>query len=151
MYKIKEYEDKYDKKVNSFIISIFVEEYGFEEYRKELEEQCYSEYMEQNGKLWIAIDEDENVVGTIAIKQHNENEAELKRLYVRKDYRGKGLSNELYENLIMQAKENNLKRIFLGTYEKLESAIKFYKKRGFTQIEELDDELNGARYFELYV
>ena len=61
MYKIKEYEDKYDKKVNSFIISIFVEEYGFEEYRKELEEQCYSEYMEQNGKLWIAIDEDENV------------------------------------------------------------------------------------------
>ena len=51
----------------------------------------------------------------------------------------------------MQAKENNLKRIFLGTYEKLESAIKFYKKRGFTQIEELDDELNGARYFELYV
>ena len=151
MYKIKEYEDKYDKKVNSFITSIFVEEYGFEEYRKELEEQCYSEYMEQNGKLWIAIDEDENVVGTIAIKQHNENEAELKRLYVRKDYRGKGLSNELYENLIMQAKENNLKRIFLGTYEKLESAIKFYKKRGFTQIEELDDELNGARYFELYV
>lgn len=151
MYKIKEYEDKYDKKVNSFIISIFVEEYGFEEYREELEEQCYSDYMQDNGKLWIAVDEDENVIGTIAIKQHNENEAELKRLYVRKDYRGKGLSDELYENLIMQAKENNLKRIFLGTYEKLESAIKFYKKRGFTQIEELDDELNGARYFELYV
>ena len=34
MYRIKEYEDKYDKKVNNFVISIFVDEYGFEECRK---------------------------------------------------------------------------------------------------------------------
>ena len=151
MYRIKEYEDKYDKKVNNFVISIFVDEYGFEECRKELEEQCYRDYLQDNGKLWIAINEEEDIMGTIAIKQYNQNEAELKRLYVRKDYRGKGLANELYENFIAQAKENSIKRIFLGTYDKLDSAIKFYKKRGFNQIEELNDELNGARYFELYV
>ena len=42
-------------------------------------------------------------------------------------------------------------RIFLGTYEKLETAIKFYIKRGFKHIDGLDEEENGARYFELYV
>lgn len=34
MYKIKEYEDKYNKNVNDFVISILVDEYGFEQFRE---------------------------------------------------------------------------------------------------------------------
>lgn len=50
-----------------------------------------------------------------------------------------------------EAKSKEFSRIFLGTYDKLESAIHFYLKRGFTQIDELYNEEEGARYFELYV
>ena len=91
------------------------------------------------------------IVGTIALKKHNDAEAELKKLYVRKDYRGTGLSKELYSKVMEEFNLNDYNRIFLGTYDKLESAIHFYLKRGFTQIDNLNNEEDGARYFELYV
>ena len=151
MYIIKEFENRYNEEVNNFVISVFVEEYGFEKFRNGLEIQNNQDYINNGGNLWIALDEDENVIGTIALKKHNDEEAEIKMLYVRKDYRGKGLSKELYNKLIKKSKEMNFNRIFLGTYDKLDRAINFYQRRGFTPIDELYNEEDGARYFELYV
>ncbi len=151
MYIIKKFEDRYNDEVNNFIISVFVEEYGFEQFREGLKEQNNHKYIENGSNLWIAIDENDNIVGTIALRKHNNEEAEIKKLYVRKDYRGTGLSKELYRKVMEEAKSKEFSRIFLGTYDKLESAIHFYLKRGFTQIDELYNEEEGARYFELYV
>ena len=151
MYVIKEFEDGYNENVNNFIISIFVEEYGFEECRKELEEQDNFEYIKNGGKLWMALDEQDNIIGTIALVRHSNEDVELKKLYVKKDYRGKGLSKELYSKVIEITEQQEFKRIFLGTYQKLETAINFYLKRGFKKIDELDEEESGARYFELYI
>ena len=151
MYIIKEFEDRYNDAVNNLVISVFVEEYGFEQFRKGLEEQDNQNYIKSGGNLWIALDENDNVVGTIALKKHNDTDAELKQLYVREDYRGTGLSKELYNKVMETTKSNDFNRIFLGTYDKLETAIHFYLKRGFTQIEELYNETEGAKYFELYV
>ena len=39
MYIIKEFDDRYNERVNDFIISVFVEEYGFEKFRKGLEQE----------------------------------------------------------------------------------------------------------------
>lgn len=151
MYKIKKFEDRYNEEVNNFIISVFVDEYGFEEYRNELNEQKNIEYIENGGNFWVAFDDDDNVIGTVALVKHNQTEAELKKLYVRSDYRGRGLSKELYSKVLEKSKKEDYKRIFLGTYDKLETAINFYLKRGFTKIDDLDNEDNGARYFELYI
>lgn len=151
MYIIKEFEDRYNDKVNNFIISILVEEYGFEQFRKGLQQQNNHAYIENGSNLWIALDEDDNIVGTVALRKHNDTEAEIKKLYVKKDYRGTGLSKELYNKVIENTKENTYNRIFLGTYDKLESAIHFYLKRGFTQIDKLYNKEEGTRYFELYV
>ena len=151
MYIIKEFDDRYNERVNDFIISVFVEEYGFEKFRKGLEQENNQEYIDNGGNLWMAIDEKDDVIGTIALKKHNNNEAEIKKLYVRNDYRGTGLSKELYSKVMETTKNRRFKRIFLGTYDKLERAINFYQRRGFTQIDELYDEEEGARYFELYV
>ena len=151
MYIIKEFDDRYNERVNDFIISVFVEEYGFEKFRKGLEQENNQEYIDNGGNLWIAIDEKDDVIGTIALKKHNNNEAEIKKLYVRNDYRGTGLSKELYSKVMETTKNDHLKRIFLGTYDKLDRAINFYQRRGFTPIDELYNEEDGARYFELYV
>ena len=136
MYKIKKFEDRYNEEVNNFIISVFVDEYGFEEYRNELNEQKNIEYIENGGNFWVAFDDDDNVIGTVALVKHNQTEAELKKLYVRSDYRGRGLSKELYSKVLEESKKEDYKRIFLGTYDKLETAINFYLKRGFTKIDD---------------
>ena len=151
MYKIKEFEDRYNEEVNKFIISVLVDEYGFEVYRDELKEQNNVEYIESGGNFWIAFDDEDNIIGTIALARHSNTEAELKKLYVRSDYRGRGLSRELYNKVLEESKKEDYRRIFLGTYDKLKTAINFYLKRGFTKIEQLDTDENGARYFELYI
>lgn len=151
MYVIKEFEDKYNEKVNQFIISIFVEEFGFEKARDELEKQNNYEYIENGGGFWIALDEEENIIGTIALRKHSNKEGEIKKLYVREDYRGKGVSMELYNKAKENSANSNFNRIFLGTNDKLERAINFYLKRGFSPIEESYNKENGALYFELYI
>ena len=150
MYKIVEYMDQYNEKINEFVISIYVEEHGFEEHRELIKNDDNSVYAKSGGNLWLAIDENGEIGGTIATYKLDDENIELKRLYVRKDYRGKGLSKELYETALNYCKDNSFKKVFLGTYEKLETAIHFYLKRGFNEIEE-KRENSGARFYELNI
>ena len=129
MVYIKNYEETYNKAINDFIISIYVEEFGFEEHREDIEQHDNEIYKRSDGNLWIAVNEKDEIIGTIALLKHNDDNIELKKFYVRKDYRGQGVSKALYEKAIKMCKENGFKRIFLGTYEKLETAIQFYIKR----------------------
>lgn len=129
MVNIRSYEESYNKAINDFIISIYVEEFGFEEHREEIEKHNNEIYKKSDGKLWIALNEKNEIVGTIALLKHNDDNVELKKFYVRKDYRGQGVSKALYEKVMDMCKESGFKRIFLGTYERLETAIQFYIKR----------------------
>lgn len=85
--------------------------------------------IKSDGELWIALNEKNEIVGTIALLKHSDDNVELKKFYVRKDYRGQGVSKALYEKAMDMCKESGFKRIFLGTYERLETAIQFYIKR----------------------
>ncbi len=129
MVNIRSYEESYNKAINDFIISIYVEEFGFEEHREEIEKHNNEIYKKSDGELWIALNEKNEIVGTIALLKHSDDNVELKKFYVRKDYRGQGVSKALYEKAMDMCKESGFKRIFLGTYERLETAIQFYIKR----------------------
>lgn len=129
MVNIRSYEESYNKAINDFIISIYVEEFGFEEHREEIEKYNNEIYKKSDGELWIALNEKNEIVGTIALLKHSDDNVELKKFYVRKDYRGQGVSKALYEKVMDMCKESGFKRIFLGTYERLETAIQFYIKR----------------------
>lgn len=133
MVKIIEYNNEYRKAVSDLIVSIFVEEFGFEHYRKDCANAEYNQYKESNGNCWIALDPQNNVIGSIALERKGLEEANLKIMYVHSDYRGKGVAQELYNALYDFAVENGLKKIFLGTYERLGRAIKFYEKNGFIE------------------
>lgn len=129
MYKIKEFEDRYNKKVNDFVISIYVDEYGFEEHKSGIQQEDNGIYSQKGGNFWIAVNEEDEIVGTIAVYKHSDSDIEIKRLYVRKDYRGKGLSKALYEKVVELCKKKSFKKIALSTYDRLETAIHFYLKR----------------------
>lgn len=129
MVNIRSYEESYNKAINDFIISIYVEEFGFEEHREEIEKHNNEIYKKSDGESWIALNEKNEIVGTIALLKHSDDNVELKKFYVRKDYRGQGVSKALYEKAMDMCKESGFKRIFLGTYERLETAIQFYIKR----------------------
>ena len=60
---------------------------------------------------------------------------ELERIYVLKDFKGRGHGQYMIENTISIAKNNGCKKVWLGVWEKNNPAISFYKKMGFEIID----------------
>lgn len=129
MYAIKQYEQTYNQKINDFIESIYIDEFGYEEYRDIIKSEDNSKYINDGGTFLMALDESNDIIGTIAINKHSNEDAELKKLYVRKDYRGRGVSKALYEEVFKICKDCHYKKMFLGTFEKMDTAINFYINR----------------------
>ena len=146
MYRVVEYSENYDKKVKDFITEIFIEEFEFEQYRDAIKkEDILIEYLSNGGNFWIAIDCEDNVIGTIGGKALEDNTLEIKRVYVKKDYRGMGISQNLFNILENFAVNNGFQNLFLGTYDKLERAIGFYYKNNFVDDETKEKE-DGIKY-----
>ena len=146
MYTIVEYNDIYDKKVKDLITEVFIEEFEFEIYRDCIkDEDIISEYLLNGGNFWIAIDEDNNVIGTIGAKAIEDKVLEIKRVYVKKECRGNGLSQKLFDILENFAIERGFENLFLGTYDKFERAIGFYLKNNFIEDESREKE-EGIKY-----
>lgn len=100
-------------------------------------EQLESEIRNQDSKFFV-VRNNEEVVAYMKInfdkaqteKGHN-NTLEVQRIYILKEYKGKGIGKLLMQRAIQIAKENNLNYIWLGVWEHNFSAIKFYEKQGF--------------------
>lgn len=138
--KIIEYKEEYKEKTSKHIINVCVEEYGFEEWRMAFENFRYEEYRGGKANFWIAVNEKDDVIGTIALRnKDNNNVGELKSFYVQKEYRGSGISKELFDKCIEFAKYNGYKKIVLDTYERFHRAISFYKKNHFKEANKIGE------------
>ena len=92
-------------------------------------------YTEPEGKLLVAIDDNGNVGGMIAYHRHSKDRCEMKRLYVKPDFRGAKLGEQLIKNILQHAKQAGYKEMVLDTIVPLKSAIHLYRKFGFTECE----------------
>lgn len=86
------------------------------------------------GRLYLALF-DENVAGCIALRKLDEENCEMKRLYVKPEYRGKNIGGFLVKHIIEEARIIGYKHILLDTLPFLETAIYLYKRLGFYEIE----------------
>ncbi|MEO0075386.1 MAG: GNAT family N-acetyltransferase [candidate division WOR-3 bacterium] len=60
---------------------------------------------------------------------------EIERIYVLKEYHGKGVGQLLYDQAIKIARQKNADYVWLGVWEKNPKAINFYKKNGFVEFD----------------
>lgn len=73
-------------------------------------------------------------IGCASFKYYDDKSAEVKRVYIKKEYRGKGISRQLMYRLEEKAKEKGFERLILETGEPLHQAMNLYKNIGFTII-----------------
>lgn len=73
-------------------------------------------------------------VGCAAIKRYDDESAEVKRVFIRKEYRGQGISKKLMELLEKTAKEQGYSCLLLESGEILVEAMALYRKVGFKVI-----------------
>lgn len=81
----------------------------------------------------------ESLAGCIGLKKLDEANCEMKRLYVRPSFRGRGIGDILIRQIIKDAKEIGYRHMLLDTLPFLQSAIHLYKKYGFYEIERYND------------
>jgi GNAT superfamily N-acetyltransferase len=78
--------------------------------------------------------QDEKAVGCGAFKQYDVDAVEVKRMYLKPEFRGSGIAGEILKALEIWAKELGNKRTVLETGTRQVEAVKFYHKSGYHRI-----------------
>ncbi|HWC19177.1 MAG TPA: GNAT family N-acetyltransferase [Terriglobales bacterium] len=121
------------------------------------------EYAPWSGMLLLGLVDDQAAgcvalhrIGHIQMEEDNEIIAELdlcemKRLYVRPQFRGCGLGRELVDAILKCAAAIGYRRMRLDTIpSEMERAVEMYQKLGFLEIAPYrSNPISGAKYLEL--
>jgi GNAT superfamily N-acetyltransferase len=93
-------------------------------------------YCKGNGNFWV-IKDDQKLVGSIALIDTGNRQSALRKMFVHKDYRGKemGIGQQLLDHVISWCRQHGIDEIYLGTFDRLLAAQRFYAKNGFVLIE----------------
>lgn len=91
-------------------------------------------YIPPHGRILCAQAADGTIIGCAAYRRHSRDPCEMKRPYVKPEYRELHAGRRLMEELLRLAKGDGYRDMVLDTIRPLESAIHLYKKYGFTEI-----------------
>jgi putative acetyltransferase len=108
------------------------------------------DYSPPQGRLLLAECQGQ-LVGCVALRPKESGICEMKRLYLRPQFRGKGLGRLLAERIISEACQIGYQRMRLDTVEPvMKDAVAMYRKLGFRIIAPYcENPMPGALYMEL--
>ena len=108
------------------------------------------DYASPHGRLLLA-DYDGQLAGCVALHKLEPEICEMKRLYLRTRFRGKGLGRALAETIIAEARGIGYRRMRLDTVEPvMKDAVAMYRQLGFKEIPPYRvNPIAGALYMEL--
>jgi len=106
-------------------------------------------YATPDGRLLLAYAENE-LAGCIALRKLDDRTCEMKRLFLRPGFRGRGYGRRMINDLVEQARMSGYVRMRLDTLPgKMDAAISLYRELGFEDIPAYyDNPLEGAVYLE---
>ena len=121
----------------------------FQNFDKELAE-LPGDYAPPEGRLLLA-EYDGELAACVALHKLEPGICEMKRLYLRPQFRGKGLGRALADRIIADARQIGYHRMRLDTVEPvMKDAVAMYGKLGFKQVAPYrPNPIAGAMYMEL--
>ncbi len=121
----------------------------FQNFEKELAE-LPGGYAPPEGRLLLAVS-GKQITGCVGLRKIGDRTCEMKRLYVRPEFRGHGIGRTMALKLIEEARTLGYERMRLDTLPaQMSEAIKMYRSLGFREIEPYyHNPVKGAMFMEL--
>ena len=121
----------------------------FQNFDKELAE-LPGDYAPPDGRLLLA-EYQGQLAGCVALHKLGDRICEMKRLYLRPQFRGKRLGRMLADRIVVEARQIGYERMRLDTVEPvMKDAVVMYRKLGFTEIPAYrPNPMPGTLYMEL--
>lgn len=146
---LKVFHFLYDILVNEFNISL-----DFNNLDSDLLD-IRNHYNKDDGEcFWIVeLKNNSQIIGTVALRKLKESKfsdtsdfAELKRMFLSKEYRGQGIGQQMLETALNFAKKVGYSKVFLYSSKDLTDSRKLYLKNGFGDIQPYNND-NRADVF----
>lgn len=134
--------------VKNLILGILTKEYPFDK-------SAYSDSdLEKIGETYggkretfFVITENDDIVGTVGIKEESGTEALLRRLFVDLKHRGKGYGSKLLGKAIEFCRQHGYKKIYFRCTDRMSQAMRLCTKSGFKETDSL--EVSGFKIHKL--
>ncbi len=118
---------------------------GFEEEVETLERM----YGPPGGRF-LLVRAGDATAGGVALRDSGGGICEMKRLYLRPGFRGRGLGRRCAERVVQEAREMGYARMRLDTLPSMRAAIALYRSMGFAEIDPYtENPVQGALFMEL--
>ncbi len=95
-------------------------------------------YLPPDGRL-ILVSEEGKSAGLGCLKKIRDDIGEIKRMYVRPEFRGRGFGRRLLQTLLSQAQDVGYSKVRLDSARFMEAAHSLYRSSDFQEIEPYDE------------
>lgn len=107
-------------------------ELTFQNFTAELE-HLPAMYGPPDGRAYL-LEQDDMAFGCVAVRKLEDGVGEIKRMYLKPDYRGKGFGKVLMDLALDASHELGYRKVRLDTLDTMKAALAVYKKAGFYEI-----------------
>ena len=152
MFKVKIAKSPDDFEIGKILFKEYAHDIGidlsFQNFDLEIK-TINIQYNIPEGALILIFNNDDVAMACVGIRRLSPSLCELKRMYVKEEFRGQRVGALLLENAIEKAKELDYKKMRLDTLSTMQGAISLYKSHGFEEIESYRfNPMEGALFFE---
>ena len=105
----------------------------------------------EQGYYYLAVRDNGELCGYIAIKPESGDRLFLSKLYLRSDKRGRGIGAEMLERVFEEGRALGKERVYLTVNKHNDRAIAVYKKTGFEIVDEAVTDIGNGYVMDDYI
>ena len=134
-FKIKQYDDYYRDDMIFMVLSAKDALKKIPSINPDLLD-IKTNYIDKGDMFWIALGENNRVIGCVGYETIKPLEARIHRLYIKPELKRQGIGSALLEILVKHVKEKGYNKLSIHTGdEKYWESKLFYKAKGFVEVE----------------